>query len=60
MISVTDDGIGFDGTASHATGHGLSNINSRANLIGANVTWERLTPGCRFTVSLPRQPNEKI
>ncbi len=55
-ITITDNGVGFDGTASHATGHGLSNIHSRANLIGATVTWERLSPGCRFTVRLETSP----
>ncbi|NOT58703.1 MAG: hypothetical protein HOP19_00590 [Acidobacteria bacterium] len=52
VIAITDDGLGFDGTAGHATGHGLSNIHSRANLIGASVAWERLSPGCRFVVTL--------
>ncbi len=56
-ITITDDGSGFDGSAQHATGHGLSNIHSRANLIGAAVKWEGLSPGCRFTVRLATPPS---
>ncbi len=56
-ITITDDGLGFDGVANNGTGHGLSNIHSRANLIGAQVAWERLSPGCRFTLRLKTPPN---
>ncbi|MDX2034142.1 MAG: two-component regulator propeller domain-containing protein [Blastocatellia bacterium] len=47
-IAITDDGIGFDGAQLNKTGHGLANIRSRANLIGARVEWRDAAPGCRF------------
>jgi signal transduction histidine kinase len=51
LIEVCDDGVGFNGEASeHVTGHGIANIRSRANLIGAQVAWQAVAPGCRFTV----------
>jgi signal transduction histidine kinase/ligand-binding sensor domain-containing protein len=51
LIEVCDDGVGFNGEAGeHVTGHGIANIRSRANLIGAQVSWQSATPGCRFTV----------
>lgn len=49
-IEICDDGIGFDGQGANKTGHGIANIRSRANLIGAEVAWHPLTPGCRFSV----------
>ncbi|HWQ32243.1 MAG TPA: two-component regulator propeller domain-containing protein [Blastocatellia bacterium] len=55
IIEITDDGIGFDGSRHSATGHGILNIRSRANLIGAEVAWQNLSRngdsgGCRFEV----------
>lgn len=51
LIEVCDDGVGFNGEAGeHVTGHGIANIRSRANLIGAQVVWQSATPGCRFSV----------
>ncbi len=51
LIELCDDGGGFDGEAgAHLTGHGIANIRSRANLIGAQAAWQSATPGCRFTV----------
>ena len=54
VIEITDDGIGFDGSPQAATGHGILNIRSRANLIGAQVAWRNIsrngTSGCRFEV----------
>lgn len=50
MIEIRDDGKGFDGTAGNKTGHGLANIRSRANLIGAQVSWCEARPGCHFEV----------
>lgn len=49
-IEITDDGIGFGGANLNKTGHGLANIRSRANLIGARVEWRDAAPGCRFEV----------
>jgi signal transduction histidine kinase len=55
VIEITDDGVGFDGSPHAATGHGVLNIRSRANLIGAQVEWQNVKPdgqnsGCRFEV----------
>src|SRR5262249_32550218 len=49
-IEITDDGIGFDGASGNKTGHGIANIRSRANLIGAEVFWHNPQPGCRVEV----------
>ncbi len=48
LIEVCDDGKGLTGMAGNRTGHGLANIRSRANLIGAQVSWQDAKPGCRF------------
>ena len=37
VIAVIDDGIGLSATPDNPTGHGIANIRSRANLIGAEV-----------------------
>jgi len=50
VIDIRDDGKGFDGTMGNKTGHGLANIRSRANLIGAQVSWQEARPGCHFEV----------
>jgi signal transduction histidine kinase/ligand-binding sensor domain-containing protein len=50
VIVIEDDGIGFDGMTINPTGHGIANIRSRANLIGAQVNWKNADPGCRFEV----------
>jgi signal transduction histidine kinase/ligand-binding sensor domain-containing protein len=50
VIVIEDDGIGFDGMTINPAGHGIANIRSRANLIGAQVNWKNANPGCRFEV----------
>ena len=50
VIEICDDGVGFDGALINKTGHGIANIRSRANLIGAKVEWNNAHPGCRFEV----------
>jgi len=50
VIEICDDGVGFDGARINKTGHGIANIRSRANLIGAKVEWNNAHPGCRFEV----------
>jgi signal transduction histidine kinase len=50
VIEICDDGVGFDGAPLNRTGHGIANIRSRANLIGARVEWNNARPGCRFEV----------
>jgi signal transduction histidine kinase/ligand-binding sensor domain-containing protein len=54
LIEVCDDGKGLVGIVTNRSGHGLANIRSRANLIGAQVSWRDAKPGCRFEV---RKPN---
>jgi len=50
VIEVRDDGVGFDGARINKTGHGIANIRSRANLIGAKAEWKNARPGCRFEI----------
>ncbi|MGH9766359.1 MAG: two-component regulator propeller domain-containing protein, partial [Blastocatellia bacterium] len=50
VIEVRDDGVGFDGARINRTGHGIANIRSRANLIGAKAEWRNTRPGCRFEI----------
>lgn len=50
VIEICDDGKGLAEAAAKKTGHGLANIRSRANLIGAQVSWQDAQPGCRFEV----------
>ncbi|MBI3758966.1 MAG: hypothetical protein HY269_04335, partial [Deltaproteobacteria bacterium] len=55
VIEIQDDGRGFDGqAAANVTGHGIANIRSRANLIGAEIEWHAAQPGCRFRVRQAR------
>jgi signal transduction histidine kinase len=50
VIGIRDDGVGFDGARINKTGHGIANIRSRANLIGAKTEWKNARPGCRFEI----------
>src|SRR5262245_14772340 len=50
VIEIHDDGVGFDGATTNKTGHGIANIRSRANLIGAKAEWINAQPGCRFEI----------
>jgi signal transduction histidine kinase len=50
VIEIRDDGVGFDGSRTNKTGHGIANIRSRANLIGAKAEWKNARPGCRFEI----------
>jgi len=59
VIEVRDDGVGydgvgFDGARINKTGHGIANIRSRANLIGARAEWKNACPGCRFEIRKER------
>jgi signal transduction histidine kinase len=54
VIEVHDDGLGFDGARINKTGHGIANIRSRANLIGAKAEWKYARPGCRFEIRKER------
>jgi signal transduction histidine kinase len=50
VIAVIDDGIGLAATPENPTGHGMANIRSRANLIGAEVEWRDVRQGSYFVV----------
>ena len=50
VIVVLDDGIGFPASPENPTGHGMANIRSRANLIGAEVSWLEVSQGSHFVV----------
>lgn len=54
LIEVCDDGKGLAGAMTNRNGHGLANIRSRANLIGAQVSWQDAKPGCRFELRKPQ------
>ena len=55
LISVTDNGGGFDTAAALAAdrGHGLRNQQRRALALGGTVAWESDAGGTRFTLRLP-------
>ncbi|MDX2040088.1 MAG: two-component regulator propeller domain-containing protein [Acidobacteriota bacterium] len=53
LIEVCDDGKGLVGVVTNRSGYGLANIRSRANLIGAQVSWQDAQPGCRFELRKP-------
>lgn len=57
VIEVHDDGVGFDGVRINKTGHGIANIRSRANLIGAKAEWNYARPGCRFEIRKEKRLN---
>lgn len=53
-VGVWDDGKGLPPSAGTGSGHGLRNMNYRADLIGAQVSWQALEPsGTHVEVSLP-------
>jgi len=56
VLSVEDNGCGFDPQANLAAGHrGLNNIRERAKTVGASVDWQpsRFSSGTRFELTLP-------
>ena len=56
VLSVEDNGRGFDPRATLAAGHrGLNNIRERAKTVGAQVEWlpSRFSSGTRFELTLP-------
>lgn len=56
VLSVEDNGIGFDyEVALNKPGHGLRNLQERAQAIGASIAWgaSRFTSGTRLHISLP-------
>lgn len=55
VMSVEDNGKGFDQTTGSGNGRGLNNIRERARAIGADVVWRdsRFSSGIRFELALP-------
>ncbi|MFT3784045.1 MAG: CHASE4 domain-containing protein [Nibricoccus sp.] len=51
ILSVRDDGLGFDTSQKHSSGHGLSNLVERARAAGGSATIES-TPGKGTCVSV--------
>lgn len=51
-IRVSDNGRGFDETG-QTPGHGLRNMRSRANVIGARVSFDRVNEGSCARVVVP-------
>jgi signal transduction histidine kinase len=54
VLSIQDNGCGFDAAHPSSAGRGLANITQRAKAIGATVTWRSDTAGTRFELALPR------
>lgn len=54
ILSVEDNGSGFDFHAKLGKGRGLANISRRAHAIGADVSWQaaRFSSGTRFELRL--------
>jgi len=55
-ISVIDNGRGIDPSRIRKDSHGLLNIRQRAQLLGAQVAWnkpEKYTSGTEFQVRIP-------
>lgn len=57
-IEVIDDGIGIYNLPNNPTGHGIGNIRSRANLIGAEVKWFEVSQGSHFIVRKANAVND--
>ena len=53
VITIVDDGVGFDVGGATVSGKGLSNQAGRAEAIGAGVDWTSGSEGTRFRLSLP-------
>jgi signal transduction histidine kinase len=58
-IAITDDGAPFQPAMSAGNGRGISNIRSRANIIGARIAWkERARGGSIFSLTIDRANRE--
>jgi len=57
VLSVEDNGTGFDSKTTSSNGRGLNNIRERARAIGAEVGWRqsRFSSGTRFELTLQCQ-----
>jgi len=56
IVTVEDDGRGFDVSAPRSEGRGLANVRRRAQSIGAQALWHAKAQGTRFELVLPLQP----
>ena len=58
LISISDDGVGFDAEAMAHQGHGLSNIRLRAEAIGATVSFKNTAAkGACVLIEFPNVPS---
>lgn len=53
VVTIEDDGGGFDIGATDGRGRGIVHIRQRAEAIGAAVRWVRQAVGMRFELALP-------
>ncbi len=53
VLTVEDNGVGFQGQRSQGSGMGLVGIRERIGLLGGTCRIEALSPGTRVTVSAP-------
>jgi signal transduction histidine kinase len=53
LVSIHDNGSGFDPTASGGRGRGLANVQRRAAAIGATTRWRTTDAGTSFELELP-------
>ncbi len=56
IVSLADNGRGFDPEAVTGLGRGLTSMRKRAASIGAVLTFADAAPGCRIDITLPASP----
>jgi signal transduction histidine kinase/ligand-binding sensor domain-containing protein len=55
-LTITDNGTAFEPDSAMGKGRGITNIRSRANLVGGRASWkERTSGGNVFTLRVPRE-----
>ncbi|AXQ31452.1 hypothetical protein D0B54_23420 [Solimonas sp. K1W22B-7] len=58
LLTVEDDGVGFDATRERPGHHGLANLRRRALRLGGEIEWTGLQPGTRVRLLVPVMPVE--
>jgi signal transduction histidine kinase len=53
VVSISDNGCGFDALAAAHAGRGLANVQRRAQAIGAVAAWRRTPGGTLFELAMP-------
>ena len=53
VVVIEDNGIGFDASRPQTHGRGLTNVQRRAQTIGAQASWTAQQVGTRFELALP-------